>query len=96
MAGLGAGLSADQLDELSRNGFLAIESLLTDEDLAPVYDEYERILDGRVDRLLAAGTLSERPAGGFGDRYSAVLAADPLSHRWFNISLPLINGPVDA
>ena len=34
MAGLGVrGLSADQLDELDRNGFLAIESLLTDESL---------------------------------------------------------------
>ncbi len=97
MAGLGVGgLSAEQLDGLDRDGFLAIESLLTDEDLAPVYDEYERVLDGRVDRMLADGTLRERPGGGFGDRYSAVLAADPLSHRWFNISLPLINGPVDA
>lgn len=82
MAGLNVGgLSADQLDALSRDGFVAIESLLTDEDLTPVYSEYERILDGRVDRLLADGTLSERPGGGFGDRYSAVLAADPLSHR---------------
>ncbi len=82
MAELGVGgLSADQLDEFDRNGFLAIDSPLTDEDLAPVYEEYERILDGLVDRLLADGTLSERPAGGLGNRYSAVLAADPLSHR---------------
>lgn len=97
MAGLGVGgLSADQLDELDRDGFLAIEGLLGDEDLAPVYDEYEQVLAGQVDRLLAAGALAERPGGGFGDRFAAVLAADALSHRWFNISLPLINGPVDA
>ena len=90
------GLSADQLDEFGRDGFLAIEGLLDDEDLAPVYDEYEQVLAGRVDRLLATGALVERPGGGFGERYAAVLAADALSHRWFNISLPLINGPVDA
>ena len=97
MAGRGVGgLSAGQLDDFGRNGFLAVESLLTDEDLAPVYDEYERILDGRVDRMLADGRLRERPDGEFGDRYSAVLAADALSHRLFNISLPLINGPVNA
>lgn len=89
------GLSACQLDEFSRDGFLAVESLLTDEDLAPVYDEYERVLDGQVDRLVASGALAERPDGGFGDRYAAVLAADANSHRWFNVSLPLINGPVD-
>lgn len=90
------GLSADQLDEFGRDGFLAIEGLLGDEDLAPVYDEYEQLLAGRMDRLLATGALAERPGGGFGERYAAVLAADALSHRWFNISLPLINGPVDA
>lgn len=50
-------------EELSRDGFLAIESLLTDEDLAPVHDEYERILNGRIDRLIADGKLSERPEG---------------------------------
>ena len=89
------GLSADQLDQFERDGFLAIESLLTDEDLAPVHDEYERVLAGQIDRLLATGALAERPGGGFGGRYTAVLAADADSHRWFNISLPLINGPVE-
>ena len=96
MAGLGAGgLSAEQLDRFDRDGFLAIESLLTDDDLAPLYDEYEQVLESQVDRLIACGALVERPGGGFGDRYAAVLAGDPSSHRWFNISLPLINGPVD-
>ena len=96
MAGLGAGgLCAEQLEAFRGDGFLAVESLLTDDDLAPVHEEYERVLDGQIDRLLDGGALAERPGGGFGDRYSAALAADPLSHRQFNISLPLINGPVD-
>ena len=96
MVGIGAGgLSADQLREFRRDGFLAIDSLLTDDDLAPVHDEYERVLEGQIDRLLASGALAERPAAGFDDRYAAVLAADPLTHRRFNISLPLINGAVD-
>ncbi|MDE0492503.1 MAG: phytanoyl-CoA dioxygenase family protein [Acidimicrobiaceae bacterium] len=96
MAGLGAGgLSAEQLDQFERDGFLAIESLLSDDDLAPLYAEYEQVLESQVDRLVAWGALAERPGGGFGDRYAAVLAVDPGSHRWFNISLPLINGPVD-
>ena len=77
MVGRGeGGLSADQLDRFERDGFLAVESLLTDDDLAPICDEYERVLDAQIDRLLAAGALAERPGGGFGDRYTAVLAAD--------------------
>ena len=89
------GLSAEQLDQFDRDGFLAIESLLTDDDLAPLYAEYEQVLESQVDRLIACGALAMRPGGSFGDRYAAALAADPGSHRWFNISLPLLNGPVD-
>ncbi len=89
------GLTPEQLAAFERDGFLVVDELLADDDLAPVHAEYEQVLDEQIARLLADRSLEERPTGSFGDRYAAVLAADSEAHRWFNISLPLINGPVD-
>lgn len=90
------GLTAQQLESYERDGFLAIEQLLTADELVPLHREYEGVLDRQIGRLLEAGALTEAPEGDFSARYAAVLAADPDAHRWFNISLPLINGAVDA
>ncbi|MDE0608142.1 MAG: phytanoyl-CoA dioxygenase family protein [Acidimicrobiaceae bacterium] len=97
MSGTGRrGLSANQLEAFERDGFVVVDGLLNDRDLVPIYDEYELILEDQIGRMLAAGALRQRPVGTFGDRYAAVITADPQAHRRFNISLPLINGPVDA
>lgn len=97
MAGPGRrGLSANQLEAFERDGFVIVDALLSYRDLAPIYDEYEQVLEEQQERLLAVGAIRERLVGTFGDRYCAVLTADPQAHRWFNISLPLVNGPDDA
>ncbi len=89
-------LSQAQLQRFKRDGFLAIEGLLSDEDLEPITEEYDDLLDAHLRRLVAEGLLPTSPRGGFSERFSAALAADPDLHRYFNISLPLINGAVDA
>jgi len=91
-----AGLSAEQRDAFERDGFLAIEQLLHEADLVAVHDEYEDVLDAEIERLADAGVMPSKPTGSFDERYAALLAASPDAHRAFNISLPLVNGSVDA
>lgn len=79
-----------------RDGFLAIERLLPEEDLAAVHDEYEDVLSAEIERLVGEGVMARKPTGSFDERYAALLAASPDAHRAFNISLPLVNGAVAA
>jgi len=89
-------LSADQLRQFEEDGFLAIESLIDEADLEPIAEEYAGLLDGLANELHRAGRIpsnfAELP---FGERYARILQDVPDLHRHFNISLPLINGPVD-
>lgn len=90
-------LSQDQLDSFGENGFLVLEGLLDDDDLKPLEDEYAELLDGLCDDLAGRGLLPERFANlPFGERYSRAVAHYPDLHSRLNISLPLINGDVDA
>lgn len=92
----GRGLTPEQVALFRRDGFLAIESLLADDDLAAITVEYDELLEAHIDHLLAVGRIDERPTGDFSDRFSAALAIDPTFHRRCNISYPLINGPIDS
>ncbi|MCP4997715.1 MAG: phytanoyl-CoA dioxygenase family protein [Hyphomicrobiales bacterium] len=89
-------LNATQRASFEENGFLAIEELLDDADLAPLEAEYEALLGRIAADLYAQGEIpavhDDLP---FGLRFCRVLADYPDLHRHFNISLPLINGPVD-
>ncbi len=89
-------LSQAQLDSLEENGFLAIETLLDDDDLRPIEEEYDALLDKVAQELFKAGEIpalfDDLP---FGQRFAQALASYPDLHRFFNVSLPLINGPVD-
>jgi phytanoyl-CoA hydroxylase len=90
-------LSAAQLTAFEEDGFLAIERLLDEEDLCPLEEEYARLLDEVAEQLFDRGVIPSRFEGlGFGERFSRVLQHHPDLHGFFNISLPLINGPVEA
>lgn len=97
-----AGTKTVTLDESQRrsfaeNGFLAIERLLDEDDLTPIQAEYAALLDELATALHGAGRISETYCGlPFAERYTRILALHPDLHRHFNISLPLINGEVDA
>ncbi|MEX3007379.1 phytanoyl-CoA dioxygenase family protein [Hoeflea sp. TYP-13] len=85
-----------QLAAFEQDGFLAIEKLLDDADLAPLEAEYDALLDRVAGELYANGDIRARHEElPFGRRFCQVLADYPDLHRHFNISLPLINGPVD-
>ena len=89
-------LTREQLSSYEENGFIAIESLLDDSDLLPLEDEYDCLLDDLAQRLHCQGKIPSAFDGlSFGERFARVLEYEPDLHRHFNISLPLINGPVD-
>ncbi len=91
------GLTPDQRLAFERDGFLAVDRLLEEDDLQPIEVEYAALLDRLAWDLHAVGRLPERYEGlPFAERYARVIAHDPGLHAHFNISLPLINGPVEA
>ena len=89
-------VSAAQRAAFEEQGFLAVDELLDDADLAPLEAEYAALLDRVAAQLVASGEIAHGHEGlPFNRRFCAVLADCPDLHRHFNISLPLINGPVD-
>lgn len=89
-------LSAAQRARFEDQGFLAVEELLDEADLAPLEAEYATLLDRVAAGLVARGAIAHgHDHLPFNQRFCAVLAEYPDLHRHFNISLPLINGPVD-
>jgi phytanoyl-CoA hydroxylase len=84
-------LTAEQLEHFGREGYVVAEDVLVpDEDLQPLIDEYDEILDGVAQRLQVAGeirsTYAELP---FGERAIAVAKdAGFLDPRAFDISFP--------
>jgi len=89
-------LTAAQVSSFETNGFLVIDRLLSNDDLAPIEAEYAALLDTLADTLHRRGLIPERFGDlEFGDRYSRIIECFPNLHRHFNISLPLINGAVD-
>lgn len=89
-------LTEDQLRRFDEDGFLAIERLIDPADLDAIAEEYAARLGDLADELHRAGRISSAYADlPFGARYAAILQQAPDLHRHFNISLPLINGPVD-
>ena len=89
-------LGAEQLASFEENGFLAIPDLIGPADLQAIEDEYANLLDGLVNRLFAEGQITDKGSNlNFGERYSRLIAEFPDLHRFFNVSLPLLNGDID-
>ncbi len=94
-------LSAAQMSSFEENGFLAIDRLLGEEDLRPLEEEYERLLDRILRQQQAAGKappiFEELAFEGlaFGERFARALDVLPDLHVNFNISLPLTNEEAD-
>jgi len=89
-------LTADQLASFERDGFLAIDRLVDPADLEEIEAEYDGLLNELVERLYGDGLISEPFADlDFGDRYARIIAECPDLHRFFNVSLPLLNEGID-
>ena len=85
------GLSAAQLEQLDREGYLVVEDVLDPhEDIAPLFAEYSAVLDEIVDGLVSEGAISSRydhlP---FADRLIRVcIESGRVFSSNFDISLP--------
>ena len=89
-------LAPEQIRSFEENGFLAMDGLLVEADLAPLEEEYARLLDRVAADLFAGGIISsDFEALAFGDRFGRILGEFPELHRYFNISLPLISGEIN-
>jgi len=89
-------LSQDQISSFEQDGFLAIEQLIDPDDLTEIENEYGNLLGELATRLFAEGKISNEYAEeNFGSRYSKIIAEYPELHRFFNISLPLLNTAIN-
>lgn len=52
-------LTQGQIDQFHKDGFLVLENVLNDDDLAPVIEEYTLYIDRRSRELFAGGKLSQ-------------------------------------
>ena len=91
----------DQLGHFREQGYLIIENVLSEDDIAQIRAEYEAILDREAPRLVAAGKLSQAYGGlPFEERYARILfeLEDMYAiYQHLDISLPLLqNMPADA
>ena len=89
-------LTSEQIRSFEENGFLAVDGLLGEADLASLEQEYAQLLDRMAADLHSCGFITNRfEALDFGRRFGRILAEFPELHRYFNISLPLINGEIN-
>jgi len=90
-------LSKSQLAEFDRQGFLVVDGVLGDADLEPLERDYQQLLDSICRRLHSQGRIpSAFETLDFTQRFAATVAACPDCVDEFNISLPLVNGEIDA
>lgn len=92
-------LSADQVAHFEEQGYLIVEDLFDpEEDLAPVIDEYNGVLDQLARELYAEGRIAslyeDLP---FGERLTRVYAESGKVHaQYFDFSLPQANVQPDT
>lgn len=94
-------LSNDQIKHFNEKGYLIVEDVLNEADIAQIRAEYEAILDREAPRLVAEGQLSQTYAElPFEERYTKILfeLEDMYSiYQHLDISLPLLQDmPQDA
>jgi ectoine hydroxylase-related dioxygenase (phytanoyl-CoA dioxygenase family) len=90
-------LTKAQLDSFQKNGYLVVERVLDDEDLQPLEQEYARLLDELARDLYARGEIDSAWENcDFAERFARVVSQYPDCIDLLNISLPLINGEIDA
>ncbi|MDX1440634.1 MAG: phytanoyl-CoA dioxygenase family protein, partial [Rubricoccaceae bacterium] len=85
-------LTDSQVARFRDQGYLCVEAVLDDADLAPLWNEYDALLDKVARRLHAHGEIPSIYSGlPFERRYPRILADYPPLYRFLNISLPLLN-----
>ena len=83
-------ISAEQLAQYERDGFLIIEGMFSDDDLQPVIDEFEAAVASLAGRLFEAGRITSAYADeGFYTRMAKVAAEYDEAPGLMQISTPM-------
>ncbi len=88
-----AGLTAQQLTEFDRDGYLVVEDVLDERDLEAIRSAYREIMDRECANLVAAGHLRPLRGTTFSERYIEALGQLDdmyLLYQHLDISLPML------
>ena len=88
-----AGLTAEQLERFDEDGYLVVENVFAEEDLAVIEEEYRRILDRVADDLVTRGRIPPLQGTSFSDRYiEAMQHIDDMYaiYQHLDICLPMV------
>ena len=88
-----AGLTVEQLERFREDGYLIVEDVLTEGDLAGIEDEYREIVDRVSVDLVARGKLRPLTGTTFSEQYvEAMQQLDDIYdlYQHLDISLPLL------
>ena len=92
-------LTPDQVAQFEEEGYLIVEDLFDlEEDLAPVIEEYEQVLDNLAIELFEQGTISNRYEDlPFSERLTRIYGESGAIHaQYFDFSLPQSGIRVDT
>ncbi len=81
-------LSADQLNQFDRDGFLVLENVLELSDRQPLIDEYAELVERLSHERGHIGDDWQQLS--FEQKFSRLIASDPDAYEHLDISLPLI------
>ena len=90
-----AGLTVEQLDRFHEDGYLLVEDVLTEEDLAVIEAEYGDIMDRVSAELVDQGKIRPLTGNTFSEQYiEAMRQLDDMYdlYQHLDISLPLFDG----
>ena len=90
-----AGLTVEQLDRFHEDGYLIVEDVLTEEDLAVIEAEYGDIMDRVSAELVDQGKIRPLTGNTFSEQYiEAMRQLDDMYdlYQHLDISLPLFDG----
>ncbi len=88
-----SGLTVEQLEQFDRDGYLVVEGVLGEEDLAAIEQEYREILDRVTAGLVSQGRIPPRRGTNFSERYiEAMHHIDDVYtlYQHLDICLPMV------
>ena len=88
-----SGLTVEQLEQFDQDGYLVVEGVLGDEDLAAIEQEYRGILDRVTAGLVSQGRIPPPQGTNFSERYiEAMQQVDDMYtlYQHLDICLPMV------
>ena len=91
-------LGRGDLEQFRRDGYLAVEGVLAESDLEPLWNAYETRLDQVARQFAENGSIADTFTGvAFGERYARIARMCPDVYSHLDITLPVVDDmAVDA